>query len=120
MKLKINGQDFTGCFNRYGVSPSHEKREGPNSGTDIAGGTILDVVSVKAVLDLEANGLNQAQYSALIRLCKLTYVTVTYDDPDTGEEVTRVMIPTAGASTQVPLSGRGNWYKDLTLNLRER
>ena len=120
MKLTINGQDFTGMFNRFGVAPGHEKVECPNGGTDLAGGTILDIVSVKAVLDLEANALTQAQYTALIALCKLPYVTVAYDDPDTAQEVTRVMIPTASAPRQVPFSSGAVWYRGLTLNLRER
>lgn len=120
MNLVINGEDFSGCFSPYSVYVNGEKVNGPNGGTSMGGSEIVDLVAVKAVLDLVSGLLTDEQYRKIVALANLDYVTVTYDNPDTGSHDTKVMIPTRGPARQIPLLGGGYAYKSMKLNLRER
>lgn len=120
MRIVINGVDWSEDINPYSIEPRHEKIQGPNSGASMSGSRILDTVSVKNGFSSVAGLLTQEKYSALVALAKMDYVTVVYDDPDTGQETQRVMILTAGAAKQIPLLGGGYAYKNMSLDFMER
>lgn len=120
MQIKINGIDWTSRFNPYSVHPYHKKVQGPNSGTSMAGSTILDTVAVKSCFEITAGLLSQADYTALMALAKQDFVTVVYTDPDTNEEASRTMMLTAGKPTQLPLLGGGYMYKNIVCDFQER
>lgn len=120
MKLILNGVDFSGRFNRYGVSAGFERVEGPNSGTAMDGTAIIDLVATKDTLDLEGNYFTQEDYAQLVVICKNAVILVTLDDPNTGEEdVTKTMIPTLSAAHQVPMRGQ-LFYDGIRLTLKEQ
>ncbi len=120
MKIKINGQDWTEYINPYSVRPSHEKRQGKNAGKSMGGSEIIDTVKVASSFSCMVGLIMQEQYAELMRLAKLDYVTVIYDDPDTGKEETRVMMLTTGKPLQLPLMGGGYAYKNISLDFEER
>ena len=120
MNIIINGEDFSGYFSPYSVYFNIEKVNGENGGTSMAGSEIIDLVAVKSVIELVSGLLTEEQYRKIASLANLDYVTVSYDNPDTGSTDTKVMIPTRGSAQQIPLMGGGYAYKNMKLNLRER
>lgn len=120
MKLILNGVDFSGRFNRYGVHAGLERVEGPNSGTAMDGTAIIDLVATKDTLDLEGNYFTQTDYARLVSICKNAVILVTMDDPNTGKtNVTKTMIPTLSGARQVPMRGQ-LYYDGIQLTLKEQ
>lgn len=120
MSIKINGQDWTGLIDPYSIRPYHEKRQGINAGISMGGSEILDTVAVKTHFDAMVGIVDQAGYEALMKLAKLDFVTVEYNDFDTGKKVTRVMILTTGKPGRFPSYNGKTYYKNISLNFRER
>ena len=120
MNISINGEDLSGYFSPNSVYFNVEKVNGQNGGTSMGGSEIIDLVAVKSVIELTSGLLTEEQYRKIVALSNLDYVTVSYDNPDTGGADTKVMIPTRGPAQQIPLLGGGYAYKNLKLNLRER
>lgn len=120
MKLLLNGIDFSDYFHVDGVDPNFDKVEGPNSGIAQDGTAIIDLIDTKDSLVLKGNSLTQEQYSSLVAMCKLPYITATYDDPFTGKSgVVKVMIPTLNSSHRVEIRG-STYYTQVNVTLKER
>lgn len=119
MTIQLNGVDFSGYFNIFGINPGLERVEGPNSGTAQDGTSIIDLVDTKETYELEGNGLTQAQFTQLTALCRLPTITAVLDDPFTGTSATLEVIPTLGGSHQRPMHGQ-NYYDEIQLTLREQ
>ena len=120
MNITINGEDLSGYFSPYSVYFNTEKVNGKNGGTSMGGSEIVDLVAVKSVIELTSGLLTEEQYRKIVALSNLDYVTVAYENPDTGKTDTKVMIPMRGPARQIPILGGGYAYKGLKLNLRER
>ena len=120
MNIIIDGIDFTSIFSGCLIKPFHEKVRGPNAGTSMGGTEILDTIKVRNGFETTIGLMSQTQYTSIISLIKEDYLTVSYDDPDTGESVTREMILSAGSVTQIPLLSGGYAYKNMAVTFRER
>lgn len=120
LSVIINGWDCSFAFNRTGAVYAPVKVEGNNSGTAMDGTDIIDLIRVKDSWVLPGNALSAEHYAKLLGICSLAYVTATYPHPSTGEPVTKSMVPTLSEAGRKPIPGRGIWYVDWTLTLKER
>lgn len=118
--IKLNGWDASAAFNKWGVSYQPIKVTGPAQGISQGGSTIVDLLKTKDLLVLPGNGVNEATFRKISALARLDYVTAIYSHPETGEEVTKVMMPTLSAANRVPLRTEEIWYEGWTLTLEER
>ena len=119
-ELTLNGWDASAAFNKWGVTYQPIKVEGVNSGISMGGSTIVDLVKTKDYLVLQGNSVPAETFQRISALARLDYVTATYPHPETGETVTKVMMPTLSAALRVPLRAGEVWYTDWTLTLEER
>lgn len=120
MKLVIDGKDWGGYISPFSIDFYHEKVQGRNAGVSMGGITIFDTVRIRSGFKVVMGLLMQDEYSEFIRLCKRDYVAVTYDDPDTGGEVTREMEINAGNARQIQLMNGEYAYKNISLDFKER
>ena len=120
MNIVINGTDFSSVFKGCLIHPYYDKVQGPNAGISQGGSEIFDTIKVKSCFDTTVGLMSQSEYTSLISVLKQDYLTVTYDDPETNEIVTREMVVTAVKATRIPLLGGGYAYKNLDITFRER
>lgn len=118
--IKLNGWDASSAFNKWGVSYQPVKVEGVNSGVSQGGTTIVDLVKTKDLLTLQGNGVDAATFGKLSALARQDYLTAVYPHPETGENVTKVMIPSLSPAIRTPLRAGDVWYEGWTLTLEER
>ena len=119
-RLKLNGWDASSAFNKWGVSYQPIKVEGANSGVSQNGSTIVDVVKTKDLLTLQGNGVDASTFARLSTLARLGYVTAVYPHPETGTDVTKVMMPRLSPAIRTPVRAGEVWYEGWTLTLEER
>lgn len=119
-KLILNGVDYSTVFNDYAPTFGMEKVEGDNSGTSMAGSSIIDLVAVKTVITTATNCMTDETYNALFALCSNAYITVQYTGLD-GETKTAQMIPTLDPLEIGLYKPSARWWRDgAELTLRER
>lgn len=119
-KLILNGMDYSAVFNDYAPTFGMEKVEGDNSGTSMAGSSIIDLVAVKTVITTATNCMTDETYNALFALCANAYITVQYTGLD-GQTKTMQMIPTLDPLEIGIYKPGTRWWRDgAELTLRER
>lgn len=118
--ITLNGWDASFAFNKWGVSYQPVKVEGVNSGVSQGGSTIVDLVKTKDLLTLQGNGVNADTFGKLSLLARQDYVTAVYPHPETGDSVTKVMMPTLSPAIRTPVRTGEVWYEGWTLTLEER
>ena len=119
MDILINGMDFSKVIDPYSVQVYHIKVQGRNAGTSMSGVDIFDTVRVKSCFSCKTGIVPAGDYQKMIAAAKQDFAMVTYQDPDTGKDVTRKMSLTAGRATRIPLLGGGYCYKNIALDFQE-
>lgn len=118
--IKLNGWDCSKAFHKWGVYFRQIKVEGPNSDVSQGGTAIVDLVKVKDYLSLTGNAVDRDTFGKLSALARQDYITAIYEHPETGEEVTKVMIPSLSDANRKPMHGGALWFDGWTLTLEER
>lgn len=119
-QIKLNGRDFSTAFNKWAVSYTPLRVEGPNSGTSQGGSVIVDLLRVKDSFALEGNAVPETVYRALMEECSGAYVTAEYIRPRTGQLELVQMIPNLSKGRQVPMRNGVSYYDGWSLTLEEK
>lgn len=103
----INGVDISDFIEYKGLSWSYRYVHGNNEGMTLAGVQQMDILGVKADLEISCIPLTYAQVMTLLGAISTTPVTVNYDDPMLGN-VTKTMHPSDQSASflkEMPVAG---------------
>lgn len=117
--LKLDGLDCTAAIYRWGVSYQPVKVEGPASGVSQGGTVIVDLIRTKDSWTLKGNAVREDFFKQLSVICRKAYATAIYLHPETGQSVTKTVLPTLSAANRKIMHGVV-WYDGWTLSLEER
>lgn len=120
MTFQMDGVNFAGFLQRYGIAIQYEKVYGNNGGLMINGSETVDLVKVRKVLTAACNPLTSAQLSTLADVCKREYVSVRYTDPAEGGDVRIDAVPTLSAASEALITGGITYWTGAVITLRER
>lgn len=118
-QLVLNNRDISAALNKWSLSYQRIKVQGPNQGVSQGGSLIEDVVKVKDVMTFSGNAVDEETFRFLANAAEANFVTCQYQQPVTGNQVTRQMVATLSAATVLPVDGRPV-YMDWSLTLEER
>lgn len=85
MTFQINGTDITPYIASGGLKWSRNDLDGPNAGRALDGTMYRDRVAIKYRWDVTCKPLTSQEAAIILTLIEPEYITVTYDDPMTGE-----------------------------------
>ena len=117
--LTLNGLDCTEAINRWGVAYQPIKVEGSASGVSQGGATIVDLIRTKDIWTLQGNAVREDFFRQLSAICRNAYATAIYPHPETGQNVTKTVLPTLSSAKRKVVRG-AIWYDGWTLSLEER
>lgn len=120
--FRINGQNIMPLIVENGVKWQRADADGPNAGRVIESAkTIRDRRAIKIRLDVTCRPLTFDQIHMLMQLIMPEFVTVQYDDPLWGRNVTKVMYSNNITATLGTVYDADNdLYGDLTFPLVEQ
>ena len=116
MDIYINGESISDIIVFQGFQRKGKRVNGPNAGTNILGGTILDILADKEVFDFALQPLTPARYNRL-RDQLTGLVTVTLDDPDAGASSYIMYAPSRPEGGYDKSVGR---WMDVSFTLEEK
>lgn len=92
MTLTVDGVNIAPYIAYKGFTWQRSDVDGPNAGRAIGNGTLYrDRLSTKVRLDITCTPLELKDVSKVLKAIAPEYVTVTYTDPQEGQDVTKVM-----------------------------
>lgn len=92
MTLIVDGVNLAPYIAYKGFTWQRSDVDGPNAGRAIGNGTLYrDRLATKVRLDITCTPLELKDVSKILKAISPEYVTVTYTDPQEGQDVTKVM-----------------------------
>lgn len=119
MLFQVDGQDFTDCLTLDGMGWSRNDLDAPGSGRDLSGMMSRRRVAAKRKLSVTLGVITGERLSALMSALDKQYVSITYDDPQSGL-TTRTFYGSEVSATPFYEQNGVTWYKDGAFNLTER
>ena len=121
MTLTINGTDITPYIFRGGVKWQRSDIEAASAGRTLDGIMHRGRVATKIRLDVTCRPLTAAEASIVLTAIMPEFVTVTYTDPQIGDEVTKTMYSNNHPATFCMRTKQGvEYWNGITFPLVER
>lgn len=122
MTLIVNGVNMVPYVAYSGFQWQRSDVDGPNTTRSIEAAYLTrDRIAIKYRIDVTCRPLTTRESSKVLKAIKPEYVTVTYTDPEEGEDVTREMysnnIP---AQFHMKKPDGTEWWSGITFPLIER
>lgn len=119
MVFQVDGQDFTDCLKLDGMGWTRNDLDAPGAGRDLSGLMSRKRVATKRKLSVSLGVVTSERLSALMDALDKQYVSITYDDPQSGRS-TKTFYGSEVSATPFYEQGGVTWYRDGTFNLTER
>lgn len=121
MIFTIDGVDMTPYIANRGIKWQRSDLDAANAGRTLDGLLMRSRVASKVRLDITCIPLTREQASTVLTAIMPEWVTVTYTDPQKGEEVTKVMYSNNNPASFLLQKPDGTEYWDgITFPLIER
>lgn len=120
MTLTIDGVDMTPYIASRGIKWQRSDLDAPGSGRGLDGKLMRSRVASKIRLDVTCRPLNTAEASKVLTAIMPQWVTVTYTDPQAGQEVTKTMYSNNNPASYLLKKGATEYWDGITFPLIEQ
>lgn len=122
MTFKVNNVNLAPYIAKQGIKWTRNDIDGPNAGRTQGNATMIrDRVAIKIRLDITCRPMTAAETKIVLQAIEPEFVTVTYDDPMSGEVVSRTMYSNNIPATYLLYRPDGTeWWSGITFPLIER
>lgn len=121
LTVKIDGADIVPFIAFGGVKWQREDVDGPNAGRMLDGELRRERIATKRRLDITCRPLSLSECSTVLTAIMPEFVTVTYTDPQLGEDVTKTMYSNNNPATFLMIRPDGSeWWTGITFPLIEK